>query len=152
MLVNEDTFSKLRADAVAAPSSLRGVWVVSLLHLLALKCHAVKHGHPGRIVKDAQDVIQLIQNNRINPDAKTFVNSSKDMEPRNSIKRLKTPAAPADNLDLELPDWSGMDDTSVRITPEAAFRLCEHYPLLARQARPASQNDRPPKCTVEFVL
>lgn len=72
MLVNEDTFSKLRADAVAAPSSLRGVWVVSLLHLLALKCHAVKHGHPGRIVKDAEDVIQLIQNNRIDPEAQNI--------------------------------------------------------------------------------
>lgn len=73
------------------------------------------------------------------------------MEPRNFIKRSKTPAAPAD-IDLELPDWSGMDDTSVRITPEAAFGLCEHYPIVARQARPGSQNDRPPKCTVEFVL
>ena len=69
MFVNEDTFSKLRAEAVAAPSCVPGVWVVSLLHLLALKCHAVKHGHSGRIVKDAEDVIQLIQKNGLNPEA-----------------------------------------------------------------------------------
>src|SRR6266700_1144991 len=52
MLVNEETFSKLRTDAVPAPSNIRGVWVVSLMHLLALKCHAIKHGHAGRIAKD----------------------------------------------------------------------------------------------------
>jgi hypothetical protein len=69
MLVNESTFSKLQADAVAAPSSVEGVWVVSLMHLLALKCHAIKHGHAGRIVKDAEDVIRLIQNNKIDPEA-----------------------------------------------------------------------------------
>ncbi len=71
MLVNEDTFSKLRTEAVPAPSDARGVWVVSLMHLLALKCHVIKHGHAGRIVKDTEDVIRLIQNNRLDPDAQT---------------------------------------------------------------------------------
>jgi len=71
MLVNEDTFSKLRTEAVPAPSNLPGVWVVSLMHLLALKCHAIKHGHAGRIVKDAEDVIRLMQINGLDPDAQT---------------------------------------------------------------------------------
>src|SRR5438874_1201383 len=53
MFVNEDTFEKLRAESVPAPSSQEDIRVVSLKHLLALKCHAVKHGHSGRIVKDA---------------------------------------------------------------------------------------------------
>lgn len=65
MLVNTDTFQKLMAEAVAAPPSVAGVKVVSLQHLLALKCHAIKHGHPGRIVKDTDDVIQLTQANRL---------------------------------------------------------------------------------------
>ena len=39
------------------------------MHLLALKCHAVRFGHPGRIVKDAEDVIQLIRRNRLDPNA-----------------------------------------------------------------------------------
>ena len=69
MLVNDQTFSKLQAEAILAPPGTPGVQVVSLLHLLALKCHAIKHGHPGRILKDAEDVIQLIQNNKLNPEA-----------------------------------------------------------------------------------
>ena len=69
MLVNATTFSRMQADAVATPALAGGVRVVSLMHLLALKCHAVKHGHPGRIVKDADDVIHLLQNNGMDPDA-----------------------------------------------------------------------------------
>jgi hypothetical protein len=65
MLMNEETFSKLAADAVPAPASTGGAKIISLLHLLALKCHAIKHGHEGRIAKDADDVIQLVQVNRL---------------------------------------------------------------------------------------
>ncbi len=72
MLVNENTFSKLSGDAVRAPSKVGAVRVVSLLHLLALKCHAVKHGHAGRIVKDADDIIRLIQNNGLDVNAETM--------------------------------------------------------------------------------
>ena len=63
MLVSNATFEKLEADAAPAASSDVGAKVVSLRHLLALKCHAIKHGHPGRIVKDADDVISLVQAN-----------------------------------------------------------------------------------------
>lgn len=45
-----------------------------------------------------------------------------------------------------------MDDTSARITPEAAFRLCEEYLVWFRKARPDALIERPPKCPVEFVL
>lgn len=72
MFVNDATFSKMQADAVPAPLSAENVWVVSLMHLLALKCHAVKHGHPGRIVKDAEDVIQLMRSNRLDPEAQAI--------------------------------------------------------------------------------
>jgi len=65
MLVKEETFDKLSAEAVSAPPNAGGARCVSLLHLLALKCHAVKHGHKGRIVKDADDVIHLVQLNRV---------------------------------------------------------------------------------------
>ncbi len=68
------------------------------------------------------------------------------------MKKSKTLAVKADNLDLDLPDWSGMDDSAGRITPEAAFRLCERYPALLRQARPGHLTRRPAKCLVEFVL
>ena len=65
MLMNEETFARLASEAVPAPASAGAARSVSLLHLLALKCHAIKHGHKGRIVKDADDVIRLVQINRL---------------------------------------------------------------------------------------
>lgn len=72
MLVNAETFAKLSAQAVAASASISGVKMVSLLHLLALKCHAIRHGHPGRIVKDADDVIRLVQINKLDVNDPEF--------------------------------------------------------------------------------
>jgi len=69
MLANQDTFAKLAATAVPVGSEFGDVKMVSLRHLLALKCHAVKYGHPRRIVKDADDVIRLVLANRIDLDA-----------------------------------------------------------------------------------
>ncbi len=65
LLTSAETFAKMVADAV--PVGLPGVDLraVSLQHLIALKCHAIRHGHPGRIVKDVDDVIRLIQLNRV---------------------------------------------------------------------------------------
>ena len=68
MMVGDETFGKLMADAVPGPASTAGAKVVSLRHLLALKCHAIKHGHRGRIVKDADDVIRLAQANKLDLD------------------------------------------------------------------------------------
>jgi hypothetical protein len=68
MLVGDETFAKLTADAVPAPASAACAKDVSLRHLLALKCHAIKHGHCGRIVKDADDVIRLAQVNKLDLD------------------------------------------------------------------------------------
>ncbi len=65
MFVNEQTFSKLMDEAVPGPADSTEVKVVSLYHLLALKCHAIKHGHRARLVKDADDVIRLTQANRL---------------------------------------------------------------------------------------
>jgi hypothetical protein len=69
MFVNDDTFGRLMAEAVPGPPGVAGAKVVSLRHLLALKCHAIKHGHAGRIVKDADDVIHLVLANRLDMDA-----------------------------------------------------------------------------------
>jgi hypothetical protein len=69
MLVNEQTFTRLLAEAVPASPALKAAKVVSVGHLLALKCHAIKHGHPGRIVKDVDDVINLVQVNRLDINA-----------------------------------------------------------------------------------
>jgi hypothetical protein len=66
MLVSEGTFSKLMADSVPAPESAASARIVSLSHLISLKCHAIKHGHQGRVMKDMDDVFHLVEINRLN--------------------------------------------------------------------------------------
>ena len=63
MFVADEVFEKMRA--CAGQSSVTGVsfGVVSLLHLIALKCHSIQHGHPHRRIKDTEDLIQLIRIN-----------------------------------------------------------------------------------------
>ena len=39
---------------------------VSLRDLIILKCHAIKHGHAGRVLKDIDDVIHLVLANKVN--------------------------------------------------------------------------------------
>jgi len=54
--------------------------------------------------------------------------------------------------DLELPDWSAMRDSPRRMSPEAAFRLCEEYFVLFPEAAKRWRKFRRKKCDVEFVL
>lgn len=65
--LNRETFDRLRADSLPNPLGPAFPSVVSLRHLVAMKCHAIKHGHPGRVVKDMDDVINLFMANRLNP-------------------------------------------------------------------------------------
>ena len=53
---------------------------------------------------------------------------------------------------LEFPDWSGMDDSTNRISSEAALRLNEQYQPLFRELAKKGTLQRPEKCLVEFVL
>jgi len=152
MLVSEATFSQLQAESVRSPSGIREIQVVSLMHLLALKCHAVKHSHARRVVKDAEDMIQLIQINRLDPErAKPYSDCLKSMEHGNFTKRSSAPVGAVDGSELEFPDWSGMDDSPARITVEAAFRLCETYSALAAKAGTKPRFERPDDIA-EFVL
>jgi len=91
MLVGDETFAKLMADAAPAPASAPGMKVVSLRHLLALKCHAIKHGHEARIVKDADDVLQLVLVNRVDldePDIRDLFLKHGTAELYEKVKRL----------------------------------------------------------------
>ena len=69
----------------------------------------------------------------------------------NYMRKQNGSAKENDPLDLEFPNWDGMDELSTRLTPDQAFQLCEEYrrsfPELALKAF-----DRQPKCVVEFVL
>jgi hypothetical protein len=68
------------------------------------------------------------------------------------MKSSDESASEADLREMKFPDWTGMDDSANRVSPDAAFRFCEQYrewfPELCNQAR----LDRPEKCLVEFTL
>jgi len=68
------------------------------------------------------------------------------------MRESEESAASIGPVELELPDWSGMDDRSERLTVQSAFEFCEHYalwfPAVARQRL----TERPPKCLEEFTL
>jgi hypothetical protein len=76
MFVAEEVFDRMQA--VAEPASVGGVsfGVVSLLHLVALKCHAILHGEELRRIKDTEDLIQLAKINHLDlnePELRTTI-------------------------------------------------------------------------------
>ncbi len=65
MHVSRDTFDKMQSEKRDLASANEKIGVVSLKHLVALKCHAVRHGSPSRNIKDLTDLIHLIDNNKL---------------------------------------------------------------------------------------
>jgi predicted nucleotidyltransferase len=72
MLVNATTFAKMVAAAVSGKLEGQTVQVVALDHLLALKFHALKHTRGTRGLKDMDDVVNLVLNNRVDVKAPAF--------------------------------------------------------------------------------
>jgi hypothetical protein len=65
MFVSEDVFSQLDRAAIEARVESVAVRMVSLRHLIALKCHALQHSKSILRLKDMDDLIQLILINRL---------------------------------------------------------------------------------------
>jgi predicted nucleotidyltransferase len=65
MFVSDRVFSQLNQAAVESEIEGMRVKVVALLHLIALKCHALQHSKSLRRLKDMDDLIQLILINRL---------------------------------------------------------------------------------------
>jgi len=65
MFVSEDVFDQLNRESVETKMEGVRVRVVALLHLIALKCHALQHSKSMRRLKDMDDLIQLILINRL---------------------------------------------------------------------------------------
>jgi hypothetical protein len=59
MFVADEVFQRMQAVAEQAVVEDVSLGIVSLLHLIALKCHAIQHGKQHRGVKDTEDLIQL---------------------------------------------------------------------------------------------
>ncbi len=74
MFMNDDTFVKLSATSISNPYGSDFPRIISLESLIAMKCHAIRHGHPGRVVKDADDLIHLFMANRLDPEADEWRN------------------------------------------------------------------------------
>lgn len=72
MLVSADTFAKMAAQSVQGLLEDQPVLMPALDHLLALKFHALKHAKGIRVLKDMDDVVNLIVNNRIDVRSASF--------------------------------------------------------------------------------
>ena len=72
MVVREPSFSEMFAAARDAEMYGVRVKVPALEHLLALKLHAMKHGHIGRYAKDLIDVEELVRVNRLDLKAENL--------------------------------------------------------------------------------
>ena len=72
MFISEEVFDQLERAAVEAKVEGICVRVVSLLHLIAPKCHALQHGNSVRRLKDMDDLIQLILINRLDLNKPEF--------------------------------------------------------------------------------
>lgn len=69
MFMTDESFNKLASTAIPNPAGADLPRVVSLESLIAMKCHAIRHGHLGRVVKDADDLIHLFMANGLDPEA-----------------------------------------------------------------------------------
>jgi len=65
MLVSEATFQPMFSAGIRVEMFGSALLVPSLEHLLALKLHALKHGHVERFLKDYLDVENLIRVNSV---------------------------------------------------------------------------------------
>ena len=65
MFVNDSTFARMLAAAKPTTIGDALLQLVSLEHLLALKLHALKHSNLRRFLKDFEDVIHLVQLNKM---------------------------------------------------------------------------------------
>ena len=94
MLIAEEVFGQMRA--AAEPASVEGVTfgVVSLLHLIALKSHAIQHGKSLRRLKDTEDLVQLIAINRLDlkePELRAIILKHGDQELYEKLQHACTP-------------------------------------------------------------
>ena len=69
MLVGEPSFSGMLAASVPLEAEPTQPRMPSVEHLLALKLHALKHTRIHRFLKDFQDVVGLIECQKLDPDS-----------------------------------------------------------------------------------
>jgi hypothetical protein len=151
MVVGQDTFDQFVAQAVAVPGFAAGQQMVCLKHLLALKAHAIRHGHAGRVERDVDDVIGLVRVNQFDVTAPEWRELFLKHGRRSCMRNSSKSEAKVEPEELALPDWSGADDSPRRISPEAAFALCERYAAEMPEVVARLRRQWREPCPVEFV-
>lgn len=74
------------------------------------------------------------------------------MAQQNFMKKSNAPALETETAELELPDWSGMEPSSGRLSVDTAFELCEKYGYWFAKAHRNRNRVQRKKCVVEFTL
>lgn len=65
MLVNNETFEKMRSAALEVDFADAQGWIPCLEHLIALNLHALKNARLHRFLKDFQDVEGMVRKNKL---------------------------------------------------------------------------------------
>jgi hypothetical protein len=93
MFVSEAVFGQLEQASIAAKVENVQVQIVSLLHLIALKCHALQNNKAIRRLKDMDDLIQLILINRLDlnqPELRAMILKHSDAETYEKLRHACT--------------------------------------------------------------
>ena len=98
MLLNDSTFAKLSATSVERTIDGVTVRIPSVLHLIALKIHALNHTRTRRFLKDFEDVTELIQRDKIDLASPESGRFSPSMEHPISMKKSGAPATVGNDL------------------------------------------------------
>lgn len=67
MFVDDDTINKILKDTKKTIILGQSFLVPSLMHLIALKIHALKFNYRNRLMKDVPDIVSLLRINNIDP-------------------------------------------------------------------------------------
>ena len=160
MLVNDRTLEKMWDQSKEVKYESVLLRVASVEHLIALKVHALRLSLPHRTIKDFQNVVGLVETNRIDLRSQviqdiskrtarpSFIGKSKSP----AINQLKTTPAKFPENDLDLPTINPIFSRPPRLPFETCVKLCEEL-LPVELKKPDFETRRlARKNTREFIL
>ncbi|MFH0984160.1 MAG: nucleotidyltransferase [Candidatus Omnitrophota bacterium] len=89
LFTDPHTFEMIFRDSVGTTISGHAFKTPSLLHLVALKLHAIKKGSKDRVWKDLPDIINMVIANRIDTDSSDFMEICRKFGPEGIHQRIQ---------------------------------------------------------------
>lgn len=89
LFVDPNTFEMIWLDGGEATVSGHQFKTPSLLHLIALKLHAIKQGSKDRVWKDLPDIINLVIANRMDVSSSDFVEICRKFGPEGIHQKIQ---------------------------------------------------------------